>query len=86
MSLKPHFKPTAMNSWILLRSTLHMHRVLPRGKNSVINFYFIEYFQSFVPKNTLYHNRIITSYHFEPLTPSNLKQFKFVFLHFHLFH
>ena len=50
----------------------HPHRVLP-VKNSEINFYSIEYFQSFEPKNTLYHNKIITFYHFEPLPPANLK-------------
>ena len=62
------------------------HPVLPRGKKSDINFYFIENFQSFVPKNTLYHNRIITFYHFEPLPPANLKWFKLDFPHFTLLH
>ena len=49
------------------------HRVLPKGKNSDINFYFIEYFHSFVPKNTLCHTKIITFYHFERLPLANLK-------------
>ena len=35
------------------------HRVLPRGKKSDLNFYFIAYFQPLVPKNTLYQNGII---------------------------
>ena len=46
------------------------HRVLPKGKNSDINFYFIEYFHSFVPKNTLYHNKIIKILPFSASTTS----------------
>ena len=63
----------APQSKCLVMFIRHTHRVLPRGKNSDINFDFIEYFRSFVPKNTLYHNGIIPSYHIEPLPQANQK-------------
>ena len=69
-----------------ISSKVRTQCVLPKGKNSDINFNFIQYFQSFAPKNTLCHNIITTSYHFTPLLLANLKWFKFVSLHFYLFH
>ena len=61
-----------------------LHRVLPKGKNSDLNFDFIAYFQALVPKKTLYHNEIIISHHFEPLLPANLKISKLHSPHFTL--
>ena len=53
--------------------TVHTHCVLPRGKNSDPNFYFIAYFQPLVPKNTLYHNEIILYNNFAPVKQDNVK-------------
>ena len=66
-------RPTAqaqlfVGSAVMLRKLYNFckhrwHRVLPRGKKSDLNFYFIAYFQPLVPKNTLYQKGIIVSHY-----------------------